>query len=255
MTLKSWSEMMTMNDEYGASGRKPDVAPGVGQAAGGAVAVPGDGRVSPAALMTFAAGDPGENPWVHGKPRTLPVQVTDYDTALPARFLAVRGDIAEALGAAALAIEHVGSTAVPGLRAKPVIDVDVIVADPEREEGYVPQLEALGYTLTVRERSWYGHRMLRHDSPEVNLHVFGPDCPEHIRHLMFRDWLREHPQDRQRYAQAKDTAKVGADNVPAYNQRKESVVRDVYAKIFASLGWLQAARESHSGQGTQVDAE
>ncbi|WP_416776658.1 GrpB family protein [Xenorhabdus budapestensis] len=101
-------------------------------------------------------------------------------------------------------IEHVGSTAVPGMVAKPVIDIDLIVEDPTQEEKYVPALERLGYDLTVREPNFYQHRCLRLAKPRVNLHVFGLDFPEHIRHIWFRDWLREHPEDCERYIAAKN---------------------------------------------------
>lgn len=137
-----------------------------------------------------------------------------------------------------LEIEHVGSTAVPDLPAKPVIDIDLIVPDPEREEQYVPALQALGYDLTIRERSWYQHRMLRREEPRVNLHVFGPACPEHARHVLFRDWLRQQPADRKRYAEAKMLAKDGVDTAHDYNRRKQDVVLDIYQAIFKSRGWI-----------------
>ncbi|NHW59438.1 GrpB family protein, partial [Escherichia coli] len=82
-----------------------------------------------------------------------------------------------------LAIEHIGSTAVPGLDAKPIIDIDLIVADPADEPRYIPWLNQLGYELTVREPSWYQHRMLKLETPKVNLHIFAPNCPEHLRHI------------------------------------------------------------------------
>jgi GrpB-like predicted nucleotidyltransferase (UPF0157 family) len=118
-----------------------------------------------------------------------------------------------------------------------VIDIDLIVGDPNREEDYVPPLSALGYVLTVRELSWYRHRMLRHDVPRVNLHVFGPDCPEHIRHVLFRDWLCDHPEDRERYADIKSRARIGVDNVQDYNRNKQAVVRTIYQRIFEHHGW------------------
>lgn len=204
--------------------------------AGMAAWLAGDDRLA-SAVMAFEEGDPDENPWVQGKPKVEQIEVAAYDAGWPGCFQAVRDRIAAALGSAALAIEHVGSTAVPGLAAKPVIDVDVIVADPGKEAAYVPALEALGYVLTIREPSWYGHRMLRQDAPRVNLHVFGPACPEHLRHLLFRDWLRQHPQDRQRYADAKAAAQEGVNTAKAYNERKQAVVRDIYARIFAAQGW------------------
>jgi GrpB-like predicted nucleotidyltransferase (UPF0157 family) len=98
----------------------------------------------------------------------------------------------------------------------------------------------MGYVLTIRERTWYQHRMLRHDQPRINLHVFGRNCPEHARHVLFRDWLRAHPEDCARYARVKDEARIGVANVRDYNRNKEAVVRDIYRKIFDSFGWCAA---------------
>ena len=189
-------------------------------------------------ITIFEEGDPNETPWVTGEPKAEVIEVQVYDASWPVLYQRLSQEILHALGNKALAIAHVGSTAVLGLPAKPVIDIDVLVADPEQEESYVPALNALGYELSIRERSWYQHRMLRQEQPRVNLHVFGPDCPEHIRHVLFRDWLSTHPDDLQRYAQAKMQAKEGVDNVRDYNQRKQAVVRGIYQKIFQSQGLL-----------------
>jgi len=190
-------------------------------------------------IMTFEEGDPSENPWVRCKPKREEIEVEQYSPLWVEQYEIRRSEIEAAIPEVALSVEHVGSTAVPGLPAKPVIDIDLIVADPEREDSYIPPLEAIGYELTVRERSWYQHRMLRHDNPRVNLHVFGPACPEHVRHILFRDWLRERPVDRQRYADAKILAKDGVTNASDYNSRKQNVVRDIYSGIFKSRGWIR----------------
>ncbi len=192
-------------------------------------------------IAVFEEGDPQESPWVDGAPVLERIEVQAHAPTWAAQFLALKQDLQAALTGKAVAIEHVGSTAVPDLLAKPVIDIDLIVADPDDEGAYVPELASLGYRLTVRERSWYQHRMLRLDAPRANLHVFGPACPEHVRHLLFRDWLRAHPQDRLHYADAKAQAKTDADTAPTYNQRKQAVVRAIYAKIFESLGLVGAA--------------
>lgn len=191
-----------------------------------------------AQIIRFEDGDPNENPWVNGAPAPEHIAVEPYDSAWAQHYEGFKDNIETALSGTVLGLEHVGSTAVPGLPAKPVIDIDLIVVDPEQEDSYVPALEALGYELTIRERSWYEHRMLRLQHPRVNLHVFGPACPEHIRHLLFRDWLRQHPDDRARYADAKTLAKSGAANALEYNRRKQSVVRDIYQAIFDSRGWV-----------------
>ncbi|MGW3660043.1 GrpB family protein [Streptomyces sp. NPDC005151] len=132
--------------------------------------------------------------------------------------------------------DAVDEDAVPGLAAKDVIDIDLTVADPRREEAYVPPLAALGYDLTVREPSWHEHRMLRLEDPRVNLHVFGPSCPELARHAMFRDWLRAHPEDRATYAQAKEAAAPGSRHAMECNARKASVVQAIYERIAAAHG-------------------
>jgi GrpB-like predicted nucleotidyltransferase (UPF0157 family) len=102
--------------------------------------------------------------------------------------------------------QHVGSTAVQGLPAKSIIDVDLIVADPNDEPSYVPALENVGFELRVREPWWFGHRVLRHADPSCHLHVFGYDSPEIVKHRIFRDWLRANPMDRDLYADTKREA-------------------------------------------------
>jgi GrpB-like predicted nucleotidyltransferase (UPF0157 family) len=188
-------------------------------------------------IMTFADGDPDENPWVSGVPVVEAVEIVAYSPEWPALFAAHRELIARALGGAALEIEHVGSTAVPNLAAKPVVDMDLIVEDPRREETYAPALADLGYALIIRERTWYQHRMLRHHRPRINLHVFGRSCPEHARHILFRDWLRAHPEDCARYERAKAEARIGAASVGDYNRNKQAVIRDICRAIFESRGW------------------
>ncbi|NHO31845.1 GrpB family protein [Acetobacter fallax] len=195
------------------------------------------GWPKPSAVMTFENGDPDENPWVAGKPVQEDIRIENYSPEWPACFETSRRIIAEVLPGIALHIEHVGSTAVPMLAAKPVIDIDLIVSDPDREDGYIPRLTASGYVLTVRERSWYQHRMLRYGHPRINLHVFGPECPEHFRHVLFRDWLCDHPEDRARYTAAKEEAKISVANAYDYNMKKQKTVREIYHKIFVSRGW------------------
>ena len=194
-------------------------------------------NINPKDIMTFLKCDPAENPWIAGKPRTEEIKIEAYSPEWPKLFETRKCQIAEALLGIALNIEHVGSTAVPGLSAKPVIDIDLIVSDPDREQDYVPALSALGYVLTVRELSWYRHRMLRHDTARVNLHVFGPDCPEHIRHVLFREWLCGHSEDRERYADIKLKATLGVDNAQNYNRNKQAAVRAIYQRIFEHHGW------------------
>lgn len=168
-----------------------------------------------------------------------------------ARFAEVAAAIRTALaGLPAITVEHVGSTAVPGLPAKDVLDVDLVVPDPRAEAAYVPALEALGFRFLLREPRWYEHRFFVREAPApghaarqaVNLHVFGPDAAEPVRHRLFRDRLRAHAADRDRYAAAKRdalraTLSAGED-VPAYTARKDAVVRDILENAFKEHGLL-----------------
>jgi GrpB-like predicted nucleotidyltransferase (UPF0157 family) len=178
--------------------------------------------------------DPDEDPWVVGPIGETAVLVPS-DPDWPGRYTVLAEAIGSVLGDAVLEIGHVGSTAVAGLAAKDVIDIDLVVADPRDEDAYVPALAPLGYVLHIREPSWHEHRCLRLEDPRVNLHVFGPDCPEVIRHRMFRDWLRSHPEDRARYEDAKRAAAAGG---AGYNQSKEGVIREIYDRLFRAAGML-----------------
>jgi GrpB-like predicted nucleotidyltransferase (UPF0157 family) len=135
-------------------------------------------------------------------------EVVDPDPDWPQQYDGLAGRIRGALGWRVLQLEHVGSTSVPGLPAKPSIDVDLTVADPGREQDYISGLQAIGFRLTVREPWWYGHRMLRTDQPLCILHVFGFDSPELVKHRIFSDWLRGNPADRDLYAAVKRRARV-----------------------------------------------
>ncbi|MFJ9365869.1 GrpB family protein [Nocardia sp. NPDC101769] len=175
---------------------------------------------------------PSENPWVNGPPPPETITIAPYNPEWPSRFQGMIADIRAMLGDSVLDIEHVGSTSVEGLAAKDVIDMVLTVADPRQESAYVPLLERLGYDLTVREPSFHEHRCLRLADPRVNLHVFGPNCPETIRMRMFRDWLRTHAEDRALYADAKQAAIPGGGNVMDYNARKQQVINEIYERLF-----------------------
>lgn len=193
-------------------------------------------------IATFndAVAPPGESSYVPGHHRSTELALVAYDPAWLAWYERLAAAIRDALGPAVLALDHVGSTAVPGLDAKPIIDVDLTVADGAAEATYVPTLERGGFQLVVREPWWYGHRLLRHHAPRCNLHVWSPDCPEAARHLIFRDWLRAHPHDRALYARAKHAASahtlVAAGDIETYNAHKQTVVRQIYARAFTALG-------------------
>lgn len=194
--------------------------------------------------MTFddASPPPRESPLVAGQKVATDLEIVAADPSWPATYAALGQEIAEALGDLALWVEHVGSTSVPELAAKPVIDIDLTVADSGEESAYVPALEKRGFVLVVREPWWYEHRCLRRINPACNLHVFSPECAETERHRIFRDWLRSHPEDRLLYAAAKSSAaertrSIGGHTMD-YNARKETVVRDIYDRAFRALGLL-----------------
>ena len=140
-----------------------------------------------------------------GEPTPLngPVLLVEYDLRWPERFARESGRIAGALGDRAIRVEHVGSTSVPGLVAKPVVDILLVVANSADEPSYVPDLEAAGYALRIREPAWHEHRLLKREDPAVHLHVFSRGSTEVERLLRFRDHLRTHPVDRELYARTK----------------------------------------------------
>jgi GrpB-like predicted nucleotidyltransferase (UPF0157 family) len=122
-----------------------------------------------------------------------PVMLAEPDPAWARWYLQAEARVRGALGGRVTQIEHVGSTSVPGLAAKPVIDIVLVVADSSDEKGYVPDLEAAGYGLRFREPWWYEHRFLV-DHPRVQIHVFTAGSPEVERMLLFRDRLRRGPR-------------------------------------------------------------
>ncbi|MEU0153477.1 GrpB family protein [Micromonospora fulviviridis] len=178
--------------------------------------------LTPEQLAQRAVGDRTLNVPVN------PITIRPYDPSWPVRYLREEARTRAALGGRALALEHVGSTTVPGLPAKDRLDIDLIVADPADEGAYIPDLTAAGYLLRTREPHWYEHRCLWTGSHDVNLHVFGPDCDEFLRHLIFRDWLRSHPDDRERYAARKyEAAAEHPLSASRYVYSKATVIREI----------------------------
>ena len=122
------------------------------------------------------------------------IRIVDYDPAWPETFRQEEERVRGALGAGVLRLEHVGSTSVPGLAAKPIVYMLLEIADSADEARYVPALEAAGYELHVREPEWHEHRMFKGRDGGIHLHVFSAGCPEIARMLRFRDWLRRRGQ-------------------------------------------------------------
>lgn len=195
-------------------------------------------------ITTFIDDDPppGQTPWVLG-PEKSAIAIVDPDPLWPDSFAHVADCIRAALGPRVLDIIHVGSTSVPDLPAKPVIDIDLIIADPAREADWLPALTLAGFIHTVREPWWYEHRLVKGSAPDANVHVFGPDAPEPWKHRILRDHLRRHDGDRAMYAEIKLAASRDANEhgeaVMDYNHRKQAVIREIYARAFRQAGLVE----------------
>ena len=134
----------------------------------------------------------------------------------------------------ALRIEHTGSTSVPGLAAKPLIDIVLVVADTRDESAYVPQLEAAGYVLRIREPDWHEHRLFKGPDTNVNVHTFSDGCSEVERMVAFRDWLRTQDDDRELYESAKRELAVREwKYVQNYADAKSAVVEEILARALS----------------------
>lgn len=157
-----------------------------------------------------------------------PVTLADYDPAWPAVYAREETRIRSALGERALLLEHVGSTSVPNLAAKPRIDIALVVADSADEESYVPSLEAAGYVLRIREPDWHEHRLFSRIELELNLHVFSLGSVEIERLLRFRDHLRSNEADRLLYERTKrELAGRTWRHVQHYADAKTNVVEEI----------------------------
>jgi GrpB-like predicted nucleotidyltransferase (UPF0157 family) len=166
-------------------------------------------------------------------PLTGPIVLVDSDPEWPALYAREEARIRGALGDRVLAIEHTGSTSVPGLAAKPIIDITMLVADVNDEAAWIPDLEAAGYVVRIRESEpeWYDHRVLKGPDTNVNLHVFSDGCVELERMVGFRDWLRTHDDDRDLYERTKrDLVTRDWQYVQNYADAKTEVVEAIVAR-------------------------
>ena len=169
------------------------------------------------------------------QPLEQPIVLAGYDPEWPRLFEREAERIRGALGDRALKIEHTGSTSVPGLAAKPIIDIVLVVEDSADEAAYVPALEAAGYVLRIREPEWYEHRLLRAPDKSVHVHVFSPGCEEVERMVRFRDHLRANDDDRELYERTKRELaahdwKFGQN----YADAKTGVIREILARAGVS---------------------
>jgi UDP-glucose 4-epimerase len=167
--------------------------------------------------------------WVEPAPRLEgKVALVEYDTAWPGLFEREAARIRGVLGAGVVSLDHVGSTSVPGLAAKPIIDILMVVPDSSDEPAYVPALEAAGYRLVIREPDWHEHRVFKGPDTNINLHTFSPGSPELGRMLGFRDHLRTHDADRQLYeSEKRRLAGQDWEYVQQYADAKTRVVESI----------------------------
>ena len=154
--------------------------------------------------------------------------IADYDSAWPGRFAELGARIRSALGDGALAVEHIGSTSVPGLAAKPIIDVLLVVADVDAERSYVPAMVDAGFVLRVREE---GHRMFRTPERDVHIHVYSWGDQAIADYLDLRDWLRADAADRGLYADVKRELTTRAwSDMNRYADAKTDVIQQILGR-------------------------
>jgi GrpB-like predicted nucleotidyltransferase (UPF0157 family) len=163
------------------------------------------------------------------------VTLVEYDPAWPQLFERENERIRRALGETVIRLEHTGSTSVPALVAKPIIDMLLVLPDSSDEATYLPALEAAGYKLVIREPDWNEHRVLKGPDTNINMHVLSAGSPEIERILAFRDWLRSHDEARDLYERTK--RELAAQNwayVQNYADAKTDVVEAIIAKALAA---------------------
>lgn len=196
--------------------------------------VAADGRESSLAVAVVCEhrGMPGGPEFVRAPmSHRGPIHLAPPDPLWPQQYAEVAARIRQALGPVAVVVEHVGSTSVPGLAAKPFLDVLLLVPDPDDEAAYVPRLEAAGFLLHVREPDWYQHRFFRAHDPEVQIHAFAVGSEEAERMLLFRDRLRANVADRALYEETKRRLAARSwTRVQDYADAKSEVVEDIIAR-------------------------
>jgi len=171
------------------------------------------------------------------RPLAQPIQIADYDPEWPRLFEREAARVRAILGDRVLLLEHIGSTSVPELAAKPKIDMLLVLADSADEPAYVADLQAANYVLQVREPDWYEHRMFKGPDIDINLHVFSAGCPEIDRVLLFRNWLRSNAADRQLYERTKrELARQEWKYMQNYADAKTAVVQQILARAQEAAG-------------------
>jgi GrpB-like predicted nucleotidyltransferase (UPF0157 family) len=160
------------------------------------------------------------------------IEIHPYDPTWPALYSREADHVRRVLGHRVVRLEHAGSTSVPGLPAKPIIDMVLEVPDSSDEPSYIPDLEQAGYVLSIREPEWYEHRVFKGPRININLHVFSANCGETDRMVAFRDRLRTNDADRQLYTSVKkELAAQDWTYVQQYADAKGDVVSEIMARI------------------------
>lgn len=164
--------------------------------------------------------------------RTEHVVVLPYDKKWEQDFEKIKMEISEVIGSFAIAIEHVGSTSVEGLPAKPIIDIDVVVKSGEVERA-IRALENIGYihegNLGIEGREAFTYEGKEHLQTH-HLYVCPEDSPELKRHLAFRDYLRGHKDARVKYGNAKlEAANLYPNDIDRYIEYKSPIIEEIYS--------------------------
>jgi GrpB-like predicted nucleotidyltransferase (UPF0157 family) len=168
---------------------------------------------------------------------TQPIEIREYDPEWPQLYAREEARIRSVLGDRVARIEHAGSTSVPGLPAKPIVDIALEVPNSADEAAYVPDMEAAGYIVQIREPEWFEHRVFKGPDTNVNLHTFTAGCEEVDRMLLFRDHLRANAADRELYATAKrELATHDWKYVQQYADAKTAVVQEIAERARAARG-------------------
>jgi GrpB-like predicted nucleotidyltransferase (UPF0157 family) len=164
-----------------------------------------------------------------------PIVLAEPDPEWPALYAREAARVRDVLGDRVLLLEHVGSTSIPGLPAKPIIDMLLGVADSADEPAYVPSMEAAGYVLRIREPDWHEHRLFKGPDTDINLHTFSAGSSEIERMLAFRDWLRTDTAERDLYlARKRELAGQHWTYVQDYADAKGEVVEAIIARALAA---------------------
>ncbi len=175
------------------------------------------------------------------RPHNGTINLVEYDPSWPEQFAREAERIRATLGEGAMRVEHIGSTSVPGLIAKAIIDILLVVADSADEPSYVPALEAAGYVLRIREPDWQQHRLFKGPDTNINLHVFTVGSEEIERFLLLREWLRKNPADRDLYAETKrNLAPQEWKYVQNYADAKSKIIEDIMLRAQARKAMDQA---------------